>query len=144
MDNTDLKIIELLSANSRTTASAIAQAIHLSVPAAAERIRRLEEGGVIRQHTLKLDRKSFNLNLLAFILVTVEDAAQIAAFKEAALKSTAVLECHHLAGQYDYLLKVAVQDTGALEEFISHTLKKLPAAVRTNTAIVLSSVKEEN
>ncbi len=144
MDNTDLKIIEILNKNSRTTASAIAQAIHLSVPAAAERIRRLEESGVIRQYTLKLDRKSFNLNLLAFILVTVEDAAQIAAFKEAALKSPAVLECHHIAGQYDYLLKVAVQDTGALEEFIFHTLKKLPAAVRTNTAIVLSSVKEEN
>jgi Lrp/AsnC family transcriptional regulator, leucine-responsive regulatory protein len=143
MDITDLKIIDILKKNSRATASSIAKEIHLSVPAAAERMRRLEESGIIHQFTLRLNRERFDLNLLAFIFVTIEKTEQINDFKNAVLGSAAVLECHHIAGRDDYLLKVVVKDTKALEELINGTLKKIPGVLRTNTVIVLSTVKEE-
>ena len=143
IDITDIKIIEILQQNSRATVSSIAKEINLSVPAAAERMRRLEESGIIVQFTVRLNREHFGLNLLAFIFATIEKTEHINEFKNAARGSAAVLECHHIAGMDDYLLKVVVKDTKALEEFITGTLKKMPGVLRTNTVIVLSTVKEE-
>lgn len=142
MDALDLKIIDILKTNSRTTSSEISRTINLSVPAVAERIRKLEEAGVIEQYTLKLKRSRFGLNLLAFILVSIDSVKKSESFKALIEKEERVLECHHVAGEYDYLLKVAVESTEELEQLISNRLKKTAGVTRTNTIVVLSTAKE--
>lgn len=142
MDDIDIKIIELLKKNSRLSGSDISKEVHLSVPAVTERIRKLEEGNVIERFTVKLNREKFGLNLAAFIFVTLKDPKYIDNFKKTVMKFDSVLECHHIAGEYDYLLKVVVENTKALERFVSYILKKTEGVSRTNTIITMSSVKE--
>ncbi len=143
MDAIDLKIIEVLKKNSRSSTSEISKNVNLSIPAVAERIRKMEEAAVIEKYTLKINRKKINCKLLAFILVGLDKSEHIENFREAVLRYNCILECHHIAGEYDYLLKVAVADTESLEEFLSNTLKKIKGVFKSNTIISLSSLKEE-
>lgn len=143
MDEIDLSIIELLKKNSRMTGSEISKRVSLSVPAVAERIRKLEDGDVIERYTLRLNREKFNLGLMAFIFVSISRTEDINGFREAIGVCKEVLECHHIAGEYDYLLKVVVEDTRALEIFISNTLKRTKGVGKSNTIVVLSTIKEE-
>lgn len=143
MDSIDQMIIQLLKRNSRMTSSEISKRVHLSVPAVSERIRKLEEREVIERFTLKLNREQMGLTLLAFVLVSLDQTEHIAGFRNTIVQSDQVLECHHLAGEYDYLLKVAVNGTKGLEDFISNTLKKISGVSKTSTVISLSTLKEE-
>ncbi len=143
MDMIDMKIIQLLKANSRTTSSEIAKRVILSVPAVSERIRKLEHEKIIKQFTLRLDRKKLDLNLMAFVLVSLDKAEHVAHFKELVLNSDWVLECHHIVGEYDYLLKVMAQNTEKLEIYLSHILKKTAGVAKINSIIALSTLKEE-
>lgn len=143
MDLIDLKIIQILKANSRTTSSDISKKVLLSVPAVSERIRKLEEENIIKQYTLRLNRKKLNLNLIAYVLVSIEKGEYIAGFNEIAVKSDWILECQHIAGEYDYILKIVAENMEKLEIYISHILKKTPGVTKTNAIIVLSTVKEE-
>lgn len=143
MDNTDLKIIDLLKSNSRMTSSEISRCIHLSVPAVAERIRKLEEAKIISQYTLRIQREKFDINLMAFVFVCLGGDSSAQSFKNSMLKNVNVLECHHIAGEYDYLLKVVVNSTRGLENFITDVLKKEAGVQRSNSIVVLSTAKED-
>ncbi|MGG4443629.1 Lrp/AsnC family transcriptional regulator [Brevibacillus fortis] len=143
MDRIDEQILRLLRENARITSSDISKQVHLSVPAVSERIRKLEDTGLIKQFTVKLDREQLGLHLIAFVMVQIEKTEHIAGFREAIVQADCVLECHHIAGAYDYVLKVAVKGTADLERFISETLKQVEGVSKTNTMIVLSSMKEE-
>ena len=143
MDEIDIRILEELKKNGRATASEISKAVSLSVPATAERIRKMEHSGVIERYMVKINRKAQGYRLLVFILVTLDAASSIAHFRAEIVKNKNVLECHHIAGQSDYLLKVLVADTDELEAFISEQLKGIPGVVSTTTLINLSTLKEE-
>ncbi|MCR4440856.1 MAG: Lrp/AsnC family transcriptional regulator [Peptococcaceae bacterium] len=143
MDKIDLKIIQLLKANGRMTCSEISKKVLLSVPAVAERIRKLEEEKIIRQFTVRLNRKKLDLNLLAFVLVSLDKSEYAGGFRETVAKSDWILECHNIAGEYDYLLKVVAENTEKLEIYISQILKKTAGVAKTNTIVVLSTLKEE-
>lgn len=142
MDHIDEQILSALSANGRATSSQISTLVHLSVPAVAERIRKLEESGAIEYYTAKVNRARVGHKLLAFVSVQIDRTEHVAAFRDAVLALDAVLECHHMAGPYDYLLKVLVADTAELEAFLSRELKTIPGVSTTNTAIVLSTLRE--
>ncbi|GED69205.1 AsnC family transcriptional regulator [Brevibacillus reuszeri] len=143
MDRIDEQIMQLLKENSRITSSEISKQVHLSVPAVSERIRKLEDCGIIDQFTIKINREQLGLHLIAFIMVELEKTEHIAGFRETILQTDSVLECHHLAGSYDYLLKVAVKGTAELEWLISDKLKRIEGVSKTNTMIALSTMKEE-
>jgi Lrp/AsnC family leucine-responsive transcriptional regulator len=142
MDATDKSILDALRENARQSASEISKAVHLSVPAVAQRIKRLEETGVIEQYTVRVSREKTDKKLLAFILVTLGHSDDIADFRRAVALDDNVLECHHIAGEYDYLLKVQARDTGALEEFLSGRLKRELGVAKSNTLITLLTLKE--
>lgn len=141
MDITDVKIIELLSDNSRISGADIARRVHLSLPAVTERLKKLSESGIINAYTIRLSPQVFGWNLKAFIKVWVnhelaEDiVAQVSGCRP-------VLECHHIAGDYDLLLKVLVKDTKALEHFLTNELKVIKGVSRTSTTIVLDTYLE--
>ncbi|MGE5453591.1 MAG: Lrp/AsnC family transcriptional regulator [Methylocystaceae bacterium] len=141
MDALDEQIINILKGNGRMPASEIGKLINLSIPAVTERMRKLERSGVITGYTVCLDHAKLGYNLQAFILVTVEGTTQTSDFRQQVLNQLQVLECHHITGEYDYLLKVLVENTLALETFITSTLKTIKGVIRSNTIVVLSTPK---
>ena len=142
MDITDAKILEALKSNGRTTASEISKKVNLSIPAVSERIKKLEEANVIEQYTVKINREKMGYKLLAIIFVNIDHATNIHHFREAIIHVPEVIECHHLAGAYDYMLKVLIEDTSKLEIFLSEKLKSIQGVQKSNTLIVLSTLKE--
>ncbi|SHH65445.1 Lrp/AsnC family transcriptional regulator [Clostridium intestinale] len=143
MDTIDLKIIDSLKENSRATTSEISKKVNLSIPAVSERIRKMEEAAIIEKYTVKINRDKTDFKLLAFIFVNINETGNIEGFRKNIINYKSVLECHHVAGEYDYLLKVLVEDTKSLEYFISNVLKKMKGVCKSNTIITLSSLKEE-
>ena len=143
MDATDRKILSILKENSRESASEIAKRVSLSVPAVTERIRKLEQGGVIEKYTLRINPCELGYNLLVFVLVKIDASRNLEAFQDEVTALANVLECHHIAGPSDYLLKVLVKDMQDLETFLSCTTKDLPGVAETQTLFCLSTLKEE-
>lgn len=142
MDSIDLNIIDVLKENSRSSTSEISKKVNLSIPAVAERIRKMDEAGIIEKYTIKVNRDKTNFKLLAFIFVNIDKTENVEKFRKSIVQCSSVLECHHVAGEYDYLLKVLAEDTKSLEYFVSHVLKKIKGVVKSNTIIALSSLKE--
>lgn len=142
MDAIDTSILAILKGNGRASASEISKKVRLSVPAVAERIRKLEQNGIIKQYTVKIDHQSGE-RLLAFVFVNIDRTDHIDNFRKQIVRHPCVLECHHIAGAYDYLLKIALPDTQALESFLSGTLKKIEGVSNSNTIITLTTLKEE-
>ncbi|HKO79032.1 MAG TPA: Lrp/AsnC family transcriptional regulator [Chitinophagaceae bacterium] len=142
MDRHDIKILHLLAENARITGADIARKINLSLPAVTERLRKLDRSGYIDKYTIQVNRRQLDLHLLAFIQVWI-DHSKAGAVKENIIALSEVLECHHVAGDYDLLLKVLVKDTTALEELLVKKIKGIKAVTRTSTTIILSTYKEE-
>ena len=140
MDAIDLRILALLAGNARMTFSELAEQIGLSGPSTADRVRRLEERGAIRGYAAVIDPDSLGLGLTAFIAVTLGGpGARDGVPRTASPQLSQVVECHHVAGDDDYLLKVHVAGTRGLEEFVSDRIKALPGIARTRTTVVLST-----
>lgn len=142
MDSIDLKIINVLKENSRLSTSEISRRVNLSIPAVAERIRKMEEADIIEKYTIKVNREKLSYKLLAFIFVNIDKTENVEEFRKSIVEYDCVLECHHVAGEYDYLLKVLVEDTRSLEYFLSNIMKKIKGVVKSNTLITLSTLKE--
>lgn len=144
MDIIDAKILEVLKKNGRATASEISKKVNLSIPAVSERIRKLEDARIIEQYTVKINREKMGFKLLAIIFLNIDHAANIKSFREAIIKFEEILECHHMAGEYDYMLKVLVEDTAELESLLNDKLKSIQGVRTSNTLIVLSTLKENS
>lgn len=142
MDLIDRKIINLVQTFGRATNAEIAGACGLSVSAANDRLKRLQERGVITGWSARIDPDEVDLGLLAFIFVEVDHTEHNERFIAAAALMPEVLELHHVTGEWSYLLKVRARDTKALEALITYRLKALPGVARSRTHIALSSSKE--
>ena len=142
MDHYDNKILQLLSGNGRITGADIARKINLSLPAVTERLRKLDRSGYIDKYTIKMNRKKLEQNILAFIRVWIDHSKGLPSVDNI-IALNEVLECHHVAGDYDLLLKVVVTDTAALEELLVKKIKGIKSVTRTSTTIILSTYKEE-
>jgi Lrp/AsnC family leucine-responsive transcriptional regulator len=140
IDHIDKKILELIQRDAGLTCAEIGTRIHLSGSSVNDRMRRLRARGVIRRMSAEIDPAAFGLDLLAFVLVVVEREEN--AFRDLMAGRPEVLECHHVTGDYSYLLKLRLANAAGLERFLAETLKALPGVTRTHTLIALSSVKE--
>jgi Lrp/AsnC family leucine-responsive transcriptional regulator len=114
----------------------------LSAPAAADRVRRLEEKGIIKGYHAAVDPDSVGIGMAALIAVSLSSAAARERFLSQVRTLPEVLECHHVAGDDDYVLKVRCRDTRELEQLISCTLKSISGVCRTRTTVILSTIKE--
>lgn len=142
MDELDTRILRLLARQGRMSWSDLSQSIKLSPPATAERVKRLEERGVIRGYAAVLDREALGAGLTAFIDVDLVDSSRRAAFLAMIADTASVLECHHVTGDHDFRLKVACSGPRELDHLVSEVLKQGKVVARTRTAVVLSSPKE--
>lgn len=141
MDNNDTKLIRLLMKQARSTWAELGTRLGLSAPAIADRVRKLEENGVIRGYSALIDPEAVGCGLAAFISVTLECPDNRNAFLELVNNQAQIQECYHVAGSEDYILKVRCQNTRDLEHLISEQIKSLPG-VKTQTTVILSTVKE--
>lgn len=139
MDAIDVEILLALVADARATFSDIASRIGLSAPSTGDRVRRLEERGVIRGYHAELEPASLGLGLTALVAVTLGSPVAREEFLIAIEAMPQVVECHHVAGDDDYVLKVHVDGTAGLEALVSEGLKSVPGVARTRTTIVLST-----
>jgi len=138
----DFKVVARLQEVGRESWTRLAELLGVTGPAAAERVRRLEERGVIRGFAALLDPAAVGARLTAFVAVTLEHPKYRRAFLERVDALAEVQECHHVAGDDDYLLKVRCSDTGHLDHVLSEELKDVPGVLRTRTTIVLGTLKE--
>jgi Lrp/AsnC family leucine-responsive transcriptional regulator len=142
LETNDSKIIAKLMANARATWAELGALLGLSAPAAAERVRKLEERGVIKGYAALVDPDAVGCGLAALVAVTLERPEHRGPFLAKVAATPEILECHHTAGDEDYLLKIRCSGPRHLERLVSEELKALPGLVRTRTTVVLSTVKE--
>ena len=144
LDSADRRIVEMLQADARATQNDIAREVDLSQPAVAERIRKLEERGVIRGYTALVDANALGKDITAFIGVGIEHPRYFESFAKRVLALPDVLECHRVAGSDSYLIKVKTANTRTLDTLLVDGLRTIPGVTRTQTTIVLSSIKESS
>ena len=146
MDEKDERILEILQKDGRTTNVELARAVELTPSATLERVRKLEERGLIKGYMALLDPHSLGLGLAAFIFVSVDGERDIVGEAEGAAELLASLpsvqELHHLAGEDCFLLKVRARDTDDLYRVLKEELGRCKCIRSTRTTIVLKTVKE--
>ena len=143
MDQIDRKILRVLQEDGRITNAALAEKCGLSNAACFERVRRLREGGVITGYAALLDPAKLDRALMIFIEILLDRTTDdvFAEFADHVRRLPDVLECHMVAGGFDYLLKVRVADMAAYRTFLGDTLVALPGIRETRTYAVLEEVK---
>ena len=142
IDETDLKLVKNMVRDGRITWADLGSSLGLSAPAAADRVKKLEQGGVIRGYTALVDHEQLGAEVTAFVAVRLERPRHRDAFLKRVKSLDAILECHHVAGDDDFLLKVRTGKLADLEELVISELKGIEGVVGTRTTVVLSTVKE--
>lgn len=142
MDDQDRKILRFVQENGRSSYAEIGAAAGLSVSAVNERLKKLEKQGAITEWGARVDPVVAGCEVLAFVHVMIERPEHEAAFLALARDEVAIQECHHVTGDWSYLLKVRAGSLKALEDLLVRRIKALPGIPRSQTSIVLSSAKE--
>lgn len=141
IDKIDSGLLAILQEHGRTSQHDLAQAVGLSAPAVGERLRKLEERGIIRGFTAVLDPKRLGRDVTAFIAVGMGGSRFYPQFRERVAECPEILECHSVTGQGSHLLKIRVTSTSELEQLLAQ-VQSWPGVQWTTTSIVLSTLKE--
>ena len=141
MDEKDKLILSLLQKDGRMTASEMAEKVDLSVPAVTERIRKLTEGGILKEFRAVLDAKKVGYDVTAYILLDMSSSNSYGDMVQYAQDNDEVLECHSITGEGSHILKVRTHDTSSLESLLRN-IQSWPGVIRTHTMIVMSTFKE--
>jgi Lrp/AsnC family leucine-responsive transcriptional regulator len=141
LDDIDLKILDILQKAGRTRRNDLAEAVGLSLPAASERLRKLEEQKIITGYHATLDHKRLGNDITAFIVVTVDSSRHYGSFLEHANNLDEIMECHAITGEGTHLIKIRTCNTASLERLLGK-IQAWPGVQRTHTNLVLSSAKE--
>jgi DNA-binding Lrp family transcriptional regulator len=132
MDDVDKKILLELQLNGRKTMTELGKIVGLTAPATTERVKKMEERGVIKNYTISVDPHKLDKIISAYILFDTDKCKQ---FLEFCKSYPEIVECHRLAGQYSYLVKIVTSSVNSLENFIDSTM----TYGKSSTLIVLST-----
>ena len=143
LDELDNAILKELQKDARVSNAELARRVNLSPPATLTRVRRLEEDGFIQNYAAIINRQKAGYDLLCFIGISLQlhKVEQVNGFHEIIEKMPEVLECHHVTGEYDYLLKVVARNTEDLEDFLMNKITPIPGVARIHTSLVLRENK---
>ena len=143
-DSTDLKILAHLQPDACIANAELAKKIGMAPSAVLERVKKLEQKGIIEAYTTRIKPEMLELKLLAFIFIkTGEGPGNISVAKQLA-KLPEVLELHHIAGEDCYLVKVRTKDPQSLIQLMREKFSKIPGIISTKSIIVLETHKENN
>ncbi len=143
LDSIDKKLLEELQRDCKQTNKELSAKLNLSVTAIYERIKKLERSHLIKQYVALLDKKQLDLGFMVFchIKLTQHSEKHIVEFEAEATKLQEVLECFHVSGEYDYLLKVVVKDMQHFREFMMNKLTSLQHIGSTQSSFSINEVK---
>lgn len=142
MDQVDRRIIGCLQKDARISNAEIARHIGMAPSATYERLRKLEERGIISGYRVQLNQEAMGFGLLAFVFVKTQEAWSTRETAERLAAIPNILECHDVAGDDCYLLKVRAKDTKDLNNLLRDHLGAIPTVVSTKTTIVFETFKE--
>jgi Lrp/AsnC family leucine-responsive transcriptional regulator len=144
LDDIDLKILSLLQPDSCLPNNELARKIGMAPSAVLERVRKLEQKGVIRGYPTRINPEALDLKLLAFIFIKSSEGPGNAGVARQLVELPEVLELHHIAGEDCYVAKVRTNDTLSLIKLMRDKFSKIPNILSTKTTIVLETLKEDN
>jgi Lrp/AsnC family transcriptional regulator, leucine-responsive regulatory protein len=143
IDAIDRKILRILQKEGRLPNARLAERVGLSPPSVLERVRKLEERGVIRGYKAEVEEDLLGMKATVFVSVTLSfhNSEVIDNFQRIILEMPEVIEAHHVTGEDDYLLKVVLPDIGAYESFLLDTLTRIEGVNKVKSSFVLSKLK---
>ena len=144
LDDVDLKILTLLQPNSYLSNVELSKKLGMAPSAVLERVKKLEQKGIITGYPTRINPEALNLNLLAFIFIKSSEGPGNASVAKQLAKFPEILELHHIAGEDCYIAKVRAKDPLSLVQFMRERFSKVKGITNTKTTIVLQTVKEDN
>lgn len=144
LDAIDRQILQVLQVDGRLPNVDLADRVHLSPSACLRRVKALEDGGVIAQYVALVNPRAVGKYGVSFTIVNLEgiNAKQLEAFERAVRDQPELLDCYYVAGSNDYLIRFTYRDAEDLERFHSEVLMHLPGIARSNSLLVLRTVKK--
>ena len=142
MDIIDIKILNILKENARTKASAIADEIDLSISAVTERIKKLEQGGIIDKYTLIVNQKKIGNDISALMEVSIDHPSHIDSFINFVNSKKNIISCYCVTGDYDFVLKIMIDSSEGLEQ-LYRMVKGFEGVKATKTYIILKNIKND-
>ena len=143
LDQVDRDILNILQVDGRTSASRIAEEISMSIPAVADRIKKLQGSGVIMAFTTLLDHRKVGLDISAFVTVISESSSHYSDVVRQANKTPEIVQCFTTTGNGSHVLLAVTENTTSLEKLL-RSIQGWPGVMRTETQMVLSSYKSIN
>ena len=142
-DAIDRKLLQLLQNDSKQTNKELSNKLNLSVTAVFERIKKLENNGVINKYVALVKKEKVEKSFVAYCHIKLSQHIQeyVVQFEKEVTNLTEVLECHHISGDYDYILKVMVKDMEAFREFMVKKLTSIDHIGSTHSTFMISEVK---
>ncbi len=143
LDLTDYKLIEMLQQNCKQTTKELADQLDLSTTAVYERIKKLEKQNIITDYVALINKEKINRSFMAMAHVKIKSHSKdaIIKFEKKVDQIKEVLECFHVSGEYDYILKIGVQDMEAYREFMLSKLTTMEEVQSTHSMFVIKEVK---
>lgn len=143
MDTTDKKLLALLQQDTKKTTKELSVKLNLSVTAVYERIKKLEREGIIEKYVALLNRNKIDKSFVVFCHIKLIQHTKefLTTFERQVIKLDEVLECFHVSGDYDYILKVCVKDMEAYREFMVTKLTTLQHIGSTHSTFMIGEVK---
>lgn len=143
LDSIDRQILALLQENAKLTNKEIAAQLGLTTTPIYERIKRLEKRGYIKKYVALVDRRKVGMGLMAFLSVSLKEHSKKALlkFEQEIVKFPKVLECYHIAGQYDFILKIMVEDMQDYHNFTFNRLATMDNIGHVQSDFVMNDIK---
>lgn len=143
MDSIDKKLLILLQKDSKKTTKELSVKLNLSVTAVYERIKKMEREGIIQNYVALINRSKVNKSFVVFCHIKLIQHTRefLTKFESQVVKLSEILECHHVSGDYDYILKIAVRDMEEYREFLVTKLTTLDHIGSTHSTFMISEVK---
>lgn len=144
LDEIDMMILRLLQEDGRTTNADLARHVKLSPPSVLQRVRKLEENGVVRRYTAVLDREAMGFPLLVCtqISLALHQERAIETFRKSIVEIPEVIECLHVSGDFDFLLRIVVRDMHHYEELVRERLSRIRGVGKLQSCFVLAENKQ--
>ena len=144
LDAKDMAILTLLQENARVTVKEISEKIHLSTTPVHERIKRMEESGVIKQYVTLVDQNKVDLNLMVICYVSIKEHSKTAGAKfiKTINELREVIECYSISGEFDFMLKIVAEDMNAYYDFHVNKLGQLENLGHQQSTFVMGVIKD--
>lgn len=145
IDTTDRKLLMLLQRDSNQTIKQLASQLNLTPTPVHERIKRLEKNGIIERYRAEIDAKKLGKSLMVLSHVSLQEHSKslLHSFEEKIRALPEVIECYHVSGEHDYLLKVIIPDMQGYREFLTEKLAKIKNIVNVHSSFVVEAVKND-